>query len=319
VRAGDIIARIAPLPLDSQSTVQAQARVDATVALALQADAQVRVANAELAQRRKEYARAQRLAEVGGIAPRAVEECALAQLQAEEAVRAATQRATAADADVRQARAVLSGNSPGAVARVVRAPATGIVLRLAERSERIVTAGTPLMEIGDPGSLDVVVDVLSSDAAAIRNGALVRITRWSAETGVENQILNGVVTRIDPAGFTKTSALGLAEQRVNVIIALDNTPKELGDGFRVEASIITWQRSAVVTAPRSALFQSDWGGESQQWTAYGIRRGRIEERLVEVGHFGGNRAEIISGLAPGDSIVAFPSDRVRVGVRVSAR
>ena len=158
VRAGEIVARLMPLPLDSLSAAQARARVDAASALALEAAAQVRVASASLDQRRRELSRAQRLAEVGGVAPRVVEEAQLAEVQAREAARAAQQRSVAAEADVRQARAAFLGQERGTAAMVlVRAPAGGRILHVTERSERIVAAGTPLLEVGDPASLERVV------------------------------------------------------------------------------------------------------------------------------------------------------------------
>src|SRR5512132_885584 len=211
VRAGDVVARLTSPPLDAPAAVGAQARVDAARALALEASAQVRVATAALDQRRRELSRAKRLAEVGGVAPRVVEECELAQLQAEEALHAATERARAADADVRQARSVLLARDVGGATTVlVRAPADGRVLRVPERSERIVVAGTPLREIGDPASLEVVVDVLSSDGAVIPPGDRVRLAEWGGTDGGEHSTsLAGRVREIEPAGFTKISALGV--------------------------------------------------------------------------------------------------------------
>lgn len=320
VRAGDVVARLTSPPLDAQAVIGAQARVDAARALALEATAQVRVATAALDQRRRELSRAKRLAEVGGVAPRVVEECELARLQSEEALHAATERARAADADVRQARSVLLARDVGGATTVlVRAPAGGRVLRVPERSERIVAAGTPLLEIGDPASLEVVVDVLSSDGAMIHPGDRVRLAEWGGDTGGEQMApLAGRVREIEPAGFTKISALGVEEQRVNVIVDLDAVPRGIGDGFRVEASIIVWSAPDVIVVPRSALLQAN-GENRTGWTAFVIKAGRVESRAVRIGHVGGAAAEVLAGIGTGEEVVVFPSDQVKAGARVKTR
>ena len=320
VRAGQVVARLTPLPLDSQALAQAQARLDAAVALALEASGQVRVAQASLDQRRRELSRAQRLAEVGGVAPRVVEEAELSEVQANHDARAARQRAAAADADVRQARAAFIGqNGHGAAVIVVRAPATGRVLHVPERSERIVAAGTALIEVGDPASLEIVIDVLSSEGATIHSGDRVRLAEWGTQTTSERDPASwGTVREVEPAAFTKISALGVEEQRVNVIVDPDSVPSDVGDGFRVEASIIIWSSPSTPVVPRSALLQAN-GGRTGEWMAFVVRSGRAERRTVRVGHLGGVGAEVLGGIAPGDVVVIFPSDQVVPGVRVKPR
>jgi HlyD family secretion protein len=319
VRAGDVVARVAPLPLDPQGVIQARSRVDASSALALEVAAQVRVAHAALDQRRRELSRARRLAEVGGVAPRIVEECELAVREAEEAARGATERARAAEADVQQARAVLAGRAGTAGAVVlVRAPAAGRVLRVPERSERIVAAGTPLLELGDPMSLEVVIDVLSSDAAIVFPGQLVRLGEWSAANDEEEAGLTGRVREVEPAAFTKVSALGVEEQRVNVIVDVHDAPPALGDGFRVEARIVTWSAPSVLTVPVSALLRtSGTSAGPAGWSVFVARNGRAERRAVRLGHVGGGAAEVLAGLEAGEEIVTFPSDRVVTGARIA--
>jgi HlyD family secretion protein len=318
VRAGDVVARLTPLPLDSQATMQAQARVDGANALVRDATAQVRVATASLDQRRRELSRAKSLAEVGAVAPRVVEESELAVVQAEEALRSADERAHAAEADARQVRAALLGQrGNGAATVVVRAPAGGRVLRVPERSERIVAAGTPLLELGDPASLEIVVDVLSSDGATIHSGDRVRLAEWASDSGEHMNPVIGHVREIEPAGFTKVSALGVEEQRVNVIVDADKIPPGVGDGFRVEASIIVWSSPRVIVVPRSALLQASGG--STGWSAFVVKAGRVEARSVRIGHVGGTAAEVIAGIDEGDEVVLFPSDQVKAGTRVAAR
>ena len=321
VRAGDVVARLRPPPLDSAAAAQARARIDAAEALVVQAAAQSRAAAADLTQRRRETSRARRLHEVGGVADRVVEECDLAQSQAEEAARAASERMRAAEADARQAHAVLVGQGDEASAVVlVRAPANGRVLRVPERSERIVAAGTPLMEVGDPGSLEIVVDVLSSDGALIHPGDRVRLADWAPAGDAERGGgTGGRVREIEPAGYTKVSALGVEEQRVNVIVDPDAVPASVGDGFRVEASIVVWSGSDVTTVPRSALVQRTNGDRSIVWNAFVIRDGRVEARTVRIGRVGGTGAQVLDGLRPGDRVVVFPSDQVKPGTRVTSR
>jgi len=320
VRAGQIVARLTPLPLDSQALAQAQARVDATAALALEAAGQVRVAEAELDQERRALSRAHRLAEAGGVAPRVVEEAELSALQAEQAVRAARRRADAADADVRQARAVFigqKGHSPATI--LVRAPATGRVLHVPERSERIVVAGAILVEVGDPASLELVIDVLSSDGATVHAGDRVRLGEWGTQAITERDAASwGTVREVEPSAFTKMSALGVEEQRVNVIADPDAVPPDVGDGFRVEASIIVWSSSDAPVVPRSALLQVN-NGQADGWVAFVVRSGRAERRAVRIGHLGGTGAEVLGGIAPGDVVVIFPSDQVVHGARVQPR
>ena len=322
VAVGDVVARLMPLPLDSEAVNQAHARVDAAMALVLEASAQVRVAGAELDQRRRDFSRAQRLAEIGGVAPREVEERQLAQVQAEEALRQATERVRAAEAEARQARAVLIARQPGLMTPVlVRAPAAGRVLRVTERSERIVAAGTVLIEIGDPASLEVVVDVLSSDGTMIQPGDHVRLSEWgNTEPKERLHPLTGRVREIEPSGFTKVSALGVEEQRVNVIIDVASLPRTIGDGFRVDASIVVWSAPNVTVVPRSALVRAEGGSDGRgDWTAFVVRSGRVEARAVRVGHVGGTSAEVLAGMEPGEEVVVFPSDKVKAGARVTVR
>ena len=320
IQAGQVLARLTPLPLDSQAVAQAQARVDAAAALALEAAAQVRVADASLDQQRRELSRAQRLAEVGGVAPKAVEEAQLAEIEAEEAARGARQRAAAADADVRQARATFIGLNGGEGATIlIRAPASGRVLRVPERSERIVAAGATLIEIGDPASLEIVIDVLSSEGATIHPGDRVRLAEWGTQEMSERDAASwGKVREVEPSAFTKVSALGVEEQRVNVIVEPDAVPPAVGDAFRVEASIIVWSSPDTPVVPRSALLQANTG-EAGGWIAFVVRSGRVERRSVRIGHLGGTGAEVLAGIAPGDEVVIFPSDQVTPGVRVKTR
>lgn len=321
VKAGDVVARLAPMPLDAQTVAQARSRVDAAVAIATEAATQVRTAEAALEQRRRELSRAHRLADVGGVSPREVEESELAVTQADNVARGAVQRANAANADVRQARAALMGvENSAAELMLVRAPVAGRVLRVPERSERIVAAGTPLVEIGDPASLEVVIDVLSSDGATIHPGDAVRLAEWSGANGESATAVKAHVREVEPSAFTKVSALGVEEQRVNVIVDLEGVPPSVGDGFRVEASIVIWATPNALRLPRSALVREATaapGGGG--WSVFVVRNGRTERRALRIGHVGGTLAEVLDGVDEGAEVVLFPSDRVTPGTRVSAR
>jgi HlyD family secretion protein len=176
------------------------------------------------------------------------------------------------------------------------------------------------MEIGDPASLEVVVDVLSSDGATIHPGDRVRLAEWTGTEATESHNrASGRVRDIEPAGFTKTSALGVEEQRVNVIVDLDSVPRAVGDGFRVEVSIVVWSSPDVVVVPRSALLQAPADRAGAAWNVFVIASGRAEQRTVRIGHSGGASSEVLDGLRAGDEVIVFPSDQIKAGDRVRAR
>jgi len=164
-----------------------------------------------------------------------------------------------------------------------------------------------------------VVDVLSSDGALIHPGDRVRLAEWTSSDS-EHEELGGHVREIEPSGYTKISALGVEEQRVNVIIDPDTVPPRIGDGFRVEASIVVWSTPSTTAVPRSALVQGAPTAErTVAWSAFVVRGGRLETRNVRVGHVGGAQAEVVAGLEAGDTVVVFPSDQVKAGARVRLR
>ena len=198
---------------------------------------------------------------------------------------------------------------PGQAGHTVAAPVAGQILRVHRDSAGPVAAGTPLVELGDLGALEIVVDVLSSDALRIAPGMEVRIDAGAGVTA------RGQVRRVEPAAFTRLSALGIEEQRVQVVAALDRPPAGLGDGFRVDARIVRWRGDAVLQVPASALFR-----ERGAWAVYVLDGdGRARLRPVELGHRGRHAVEVRGGLAPGTRVVAYPGDRVAAGVRLRAR
>lgn len=203
-----------------------------------------------------------------------------------------------------------SGDSAQPV--IVRSPVTEKVLKIAHKSEGTVTAGQPLIEIGDPRVLEVEVDVLSADAVRMHPGTRVVFERWGGDG-----VLEGVVHVVEPAGFTKLSALGVEEQRVWVIVAFTSPParwQRLGDAYRIEASFILWEANDVLQIPASTLFRD--GGN---WTVFTVGQGRAVKRNVQVGQRTGLNAQILGGINASEQVIVHPDDRVRDGVRVTSR
>jgi len=197
---------------------------------------------------------------------------------------------------------------PGHVVEV-RAPVAGKVLRVFEKSERVVPAGTPLIELGDPASIEVVVDVLSSDAVRVRPGAPMLL-----DDGSGLPPLAGQVHRIEPSGFTKVSPLGVEEQRVNVIGRFLEPPRRLGDRYRVEAGIVAWQAPDVLKVPVGALFRTGRG-----WCVFVVGSGRARLQAVRVDHWSAAEAEVLAGLSAGEKVVLHPGDSVKEGARLRLR
>jgi len=195
----------------------------------------------------------------------------------------------------------------------LHAPADGRILRIMQQSETTLPAGAAIMEIGDvTGDLEVVVDLISSDAVQIDLGDPVIVDDWGGSVP-----LDGVVTRIDPFGITKFSALGVEEQRVPITVALIGPPdqrRSLGHGYRVEARIVTWSAEDALLVPASALFRADGG-----WSVFVETGGTAERRGVEIGHNNGTHAEVLNGLTPGERVILYPSAAVTNDVAIAQR
>lgn len=222
-----------------------------------------------------------------------------------------------AEHDLGAARAVLqqvvSGPSAASVGTLaLRSPVSGVVLRVLQKSEAPVPAGTPLVEIGNPEQLEIVVDLLSTDAVKVRPGFLAHIEGWGG-----NAPLAGRVRLVEPAGFTRISALGVEEQRVNVLIDFDDPhgeARKLGDGYRAEVSLIIWERADVLKVPTSALFR-----EGDKWAVFTVGDGTARQTIVRIGLRNALEAEVLSGLGEGDLVIVHPGDTVSDGVPVTAR
>ena len=319
VVAGQIVANIfavPPAPIDARSRSQLEARVDAAVDASRQARTRVEGARATLAQAVRELDRLRQLERERVVSAQETEVARTRQQVAEAEVSAAIAGADAAQHEVEAARAALMAADvarPVGRASNVRAPKTGVVLKVFEESERAVQAGTPLIEIGEPGALEVVADLVSTDAVQVRPGAKVFIERWGGETP-----LNGRVRLIEPSSFTKVSALGVEEQRVNVVIDLTDPPerwRQLGDGFAVEVRVVVWECSEGLKAPVSALFRS----RGSDWAVYKVVEGRALEQRIVISRQNDAEAVVTSGLAGGDVVVVHPSERVVDRTRVVVR
>ena len=243
----------------------------------------------------------------------------------QERARAATQSAKAAqfavqvaDYELEQAKAALLRVHPNSTDKAeigafdIISPVSGRVLRVLQESATAVTPGMPLIEVGNPTNLEIVVDVLSSDAVKVQPGARMLLEHWGGD-----QPLVARVRWVEPAGFLKVSALGVEEQRVNVIgdfVSPLDQWETLGDAFRVEAGIVTWEGRNILQVPSSALFRSDDG-----WAVFRVVKGRARVFSVKVGHSNGLESEVLEGLNAGDRVVVHPGDKVKDGVRVAIR
>jgi len=328
VHAGDavvadrtVLARIEPIDpafLDLRSAAQAQAAIRAAESALTLAEAEVEQARAEYEFAAAEHRRARELVTRGTISVResdAAERAyrgsaaALATAQAGQQVRAfELERARA------QLMSPVQKQSRAADCDCLRlvAPVSGQVLRIVDESERVVNAGELLLEIGNPADLEIAVDFLSTDAVRVQPGQRVLIERWGGAMPLE-----GRVRRVEPYGFTKVSALGIEEQRVNVIVDFTSPYEQwqrLGHGYQVEAQVVRWEADNVLAIPLTALFR-----DGEAWAVFVDEKGRAAVRHVEPGHRNGIRAEVRSGLTAGERIVLHPSDRVAQGVRIAPR
>lgn len=316
VEEGQVVAEIAPARaalLDGRTRAEAQARLSAAVSALGQAEAlRGRAAVAE-ALARDDLARSRALAEGGSLAAQQLDRAAFeARMRAEELASAVFAVKVAAE-QVRVARAAVADDGGPRDRHVdVLAPASGHVLRVLQESEGVVPAGAPLVEVGNPEQMELVVDLLTTDAVRVRPGTPVTVHGWGGDRALPARVLE-----VEPSAFTKPSALGVEEQRVNVIAALTAPRGEwaaLGDGFRVEARLVLWQADDVLKIPQGAAFRHGDG-----WAAFAVEGGRSRLVPVRIGHRGETEVEVLEGLDAGAVVVVHPGDRVKDGARVEAR
>lgn len=316
-----VVARIEPIDpafLDPRSEAQAKANVRAAESSRALALAEVEQAQAEVEFAEREHKRANQLIRNGTISQRDLE---LAERNIDTSRAALSTTIAALDVrnyELERAQAALVSPIDTVKSMVdcdcisIRSPVNGQILRLLQQSETVVPAGAPLVEIGDSRNLEIVVDLLSADAVKVEAGQRAIIERWGGDRALE-----GRVRLVEPFGFTKVSALGIEEQRVNVIIDLVSDAAEwtrLAHGYQVDVKIVLWEDDDVLTVPLLALFR-----DGDRWAVFVESGGRAERRYVEIGRRNSLDAEIVEGLEAGDRVVLYPSDRVVAGVRIAKR
>ena len=316
-----VVAEIQPIDpafLDARSEAQARAAVRAAEAEKTLAEARLEEAEAWFEFARGELERARRLSRTDIIAARELDDAERAYKTRKAEVATARAALQVRTFELERAEAELVSPTQTRLNRAscdcisIRAPVDGRILRIVRESEGVVVAGEPLLEIGDPRELEVVVDLLSSDAVRVTPGQRVIIEGWGGDRPLE-----GRVRRVEPFGFTKISALGIEEQRVNAIVDFTSPAEQwsrLGHGYRVEVGIVVWEAKDVLKVPLTALFRN-----GSAWAVFVGEKGRARTRLVRVGQRTGFEAEIVAGLAEGERVVAHPSDRVTDGVRIAER
>jgi HlyD family secretion protein len=306
------VARIEPVPLNQQQREEVLARIDAAEAMKRQADARLAHAREDYEQAKRDLARVEGLAKEGVVSNQVLEQARTAKTTSGEEFEAAKFSALAAASEIKVARSGLVGmDASNAVHKVIslRSPVAGHVLRVVEKSERVVLAGAPVLIVGDPKRIEVVTDVLTMDAVNVKPGAPVYLEGCGGDHPIRAK-----VRLIEPAGFTKISALGVEEKRVNVISDFIDPPDGLSDGYRVDARIVTWEGQNVLKIPGSAAFRA---GET--WSVFAIEGGRARRKAVQIGHRNQTEVEILQGLTAGQEVILHPSNELKDGIRVRAQ
>ncbi|MBE35437.1 MAG: RND transporter [Opitutaceae bacterium] len=300
--------------LDARSLALAETRVKGATAARSRAAAQHESALAAARLAATDFDRASKLFSSGSISKRERDAAQQNNTSAAQNSRAAGFALDVAEFELQQAQAVLvRGKEAGAnegEPLIITSPISGRILRVYQESERVVPAGFALVEVGDPADLEARIEVLSRDAVNIKPGARTELVKWGGDDA-----LRGRVRVVEPSAFTKVSALGVEEQRVNVIVDfLDplNRRPTLGDAYRVEARIVTWEAEDVLKAPAGALFQ-----QGDHWEAFRVSRGTAHLITVKTGHSNGLETEIVDGLAEGDEVIVYPGDKITDGVSVT--
>jgi HlyD family secretion protein len=295
VERGAVVARVAPAPLDAAMIEQVQARLDA-------AEAQVAQSRTASAQAFRDLSRARMVEEAGGLSRQQLESAALL-----AEARAAELRT--AEAGLAAARAASDASGPRAAALVIHSPVRGQVLRVPETSERVTMAGTPILELGNAADLEVVADLLSTDAVRVAPGMFVELDGWGGD-----ELMQARVRLVEPVATTRVSALGVDEQRVNVVLDFVTPCETLGDGYRLTTRFVLWEGQRVLSVPSSAVFR-----EGDRWKLFVVQGKRARARELSIGRRSDAALEIRAGITAGDTVILFPSDRVAEGTRLQLR
>jgi len=313
VSLNQVVAVINPVPIDQRERAELTARVQSAEALKRSADEATEHARADHEQAMRDLRRAENLVESGVISRQSLEQARNAETISKNELEAAKFKAQAASSEVSVAKAGLIAveSEQNGLSRLVtlRSPVRGRVLRVIEKSERVVTSGTPIITVGDPRKLEVVVDFLSTDAVKVRQGAIMLLENWGGEAA-----LRARVRRIEPSAFTKVSALGIEEQRTNIVGDFVDPPGPLGDGYRVDVSIIVWEAESVLRIPASALFRHGDG-----WSVFVVENAKAIRRDLEIGHRSQFEAEVLGGIEEGDAVIVHPTNQIGEGAKVENR
>lgn len=317
VERGDPLFIVHPLyaaPLDARSRAQAEASLGRAEAMLAATRSYVKAEEARAELARKELERVRPLAQAGHLSADLLDRAETEARRADAALRSTRFAVDVARHERDNARATLAvtGGTDDVAPLTVNAPLDATVLRRPRQSEGAVQAGEPVLVLGDINSLEVEVDVLSRDAVRIRPGMPVLLSRWGGDDD-----LVGSVRRVEPAGFTRVSALGVEEQRVWVLVDIDLEPAlaaGLGDGYRVEAAFVLRDSDDILQIPVSAVFRDDQG-----WATYVVENGRAGLRRLKIGERSGLRAEILDGLAAGERVILHPGQDIRNGRRIRPR
>lgn len=328
VRQGQVLMTLEPLPsavLDPRGRAQAQASLGAAQALEKIIEEMSVAANADKELANITLTRTRQLRTQKAVSQNDLDVAKAEKRRADAIFRASQFTSVFTQYLTRMSRSALdyedSRQSEGEHRHfTVKSVTHGTILKLADKSERVVKMGTVLMEIGDIEQIEVAVDVLSTLAVQLQAAMPVEILRWG-----EEQVLHGVIKRIEPSGFTKVSALGVEEQRVTVIVEISSDysqRKQLGHGFRVDASFILWQSAKVLQIPVSALFRVDNSNAikpQNEWAVYVINANKLEKRTVKIGHRNTLMVEVSEGLVAGEQLVSYLANDLQDGMSVTLR
>ena len=305
VQKNSVVARVTPPPLNTREFEEAEARSRSAAAVLEAARASERQVKVDLDQAARKYNRYKNLYRKGAVAAETFEDVKTAWQVLQKQHQAALLNVESARYDLEAARSVIGKPGSGNTVDIL-APDSGRVLRVFEKSERVVSAGTPLVEMGNPEDIEVVIDVLSSDAVRVERGMNVQIEEWGGSTA-----LKGFVKTVEPAAFTKISSLGIEEKRVNIIVDLEEPESRLGDNYRIQAKIILWQGEGILQVPISSIFRGDQG-----WNVFVIKKGKAVRQPITIGMRGTYYAEVLDGLEEEDVVVVHPTNDLEERMRV---
>jgi HlyD family secretion protein len=311
VRAGQLITWIDPTPIEPRQTAVLEARLASAQATQRQAEADVGATQAENNQAATDLERTRKLFGQGVTSREAYDKAVNRSAAAGKQLDSAKSRVESAIFQVREAEAALTtqagvqASSPVAI----RSPIAGRVLKLVEQSERVVTQGTPIIDIGHTPRLEVVADFLTQDAVKINPSMDAIIDDWGGD-----KPLRARVRLVEPGAFTKVSALGVEEQRVNVVLDFVDSPEKLADAYRVEAQVVIWQSNNLLKVPSSALSRV-----GQEWIVFRVQNGRARRTVLQLGHRGASETEVLEGMKAGDIVIIHPSTEIDDGVRVAVK